>query len=446
VATALVVFTRDLRVRDNPALSRACATADAVVPLFVYDDAMPIAASANRKQFLADSLFDLDRSLQERGGRLVTRRGRWVETVLSTARRLDVAEIHLADDVSAWSQRRVSRLRREAGSTVEIRNHEGVTVVAPGAVTPSSGGGAFSVFTPYHRRWLAAEWRRPLPAPGRIVLPDLSPLGRLDERNGGERRATAADLLPGGESAGLRRLRAWAGDHLADYADAHDDLPADATSRLSAYLHFGCLSPGEVAVRLRERDGAAPFVRQLCWRDFFHQLLADRPDAARHDYRSRGDRWNDDPEALEAWRTGRTGYPLVDAAMRQLVGEGFVPNRVRMVVASFLTKDLYLDWRLGADHFMDHLVDGDVANNQLNWQWVAGTGTDANRHRVFNPVTQSRRFDPAGDYIRRYVPELADVAAPGVHWPDAEVRRRCGYPAPIVDHAEAIAAFRAATP
>jgi deoxyribodipyrimidine photo-lyase len=338
-------------------------------------------------------------------------------------------------------------LRREAAPTFEVVTHDGVTVVAPGAVTPSSGGDAFQVFTPYHRRWLCAGWRQPLPAPERIPIAELAPLGRLEGPGAGRPASrAAADLLPGGETEGLRRLRSWASAHLADYSDRHDDLAADATSRISAYLHFGCLSPAEVAGRLRDREGGAAFVRQLCWRDFFHQLLRHRPQSAWEDHRPRGDRWHDDPEALDVWRAGRTGYPFIDAAMRQLGQEGFVPNRARMVVASFLTKDLYVNWRLGAAHFMEHLVDGDVANNQLNWQWVAGTGTDSNRHRVFNPVTQSRRFDPAGDYIRRYVPELADVAAPAVHWPADDVRRRCGYPAPIVDHAEAVAAFRAATP
>jgi deoxyribodipyrimidine photo-lyase len=251
-------------------------------------------------------------------------------------------------------------------------------------------------------------------------------------------------VIAGGETPGLARLKAWAAGHLGSYADRHDDLAGDATSRISAYLHFGCLSPAEVATRLRDRDGGDAFVRQLCWRDFYHQVLAARPDAAREDYRPRGDRWHDDDEALDSWRTGRTGYPLVDAAMRQLAAEGFMHNRARMVVASFLAKDLYLDWRLGAAHFMALLVDGDVANNQLNWQWTAGTGNDSNAHRVFNPVRQSERFDPTGAYIRRYLPELAGLDDRAIHWPDAEQRRRCGYVAPIVDHADAVAAYRAA--
>ncbi len=189
-------------------------------------------------------------------------------------------------------------------------------------------------------------------------------------------------------------------------------------------------------------EGVDAFVRQLCWRDFYAQILAARPDAAWSDYVDRGDRWRDDPVAVQAWKDGRTGYPVVDAAMRQLRAEGFVHNRARMVVASFLTKDLFVDWRVGAQHFLDLLVDGDLAQNNLNWQWVAGTGTDTNPHRVFNPTVQGQRFDPDGDYVRRYVPELRAVKDGSVHDPDPKVRRAYDYPAPIVDHHEAVAEYK----
>jgi deoxyribodipyrimidine photo-lyase len=230
------------------------------------------------------------------------------------------------------------------------------------------------------------------------------------------------------------------------YDEVRDELAADATSRLSPYLHFGCVSPLQVERRVTRRRGAAAFVRQLCWRDFFAQLLAARPAAAWHDYRPRGHRWHRDTAALAAWQDGRTGYPVVDAAMRQLAREGFVHNRARMIVASFLTKDLYVDWREGARHFLGLLVDGDVASNNLNWQWVAGTGTDTNPTRVFNPTVQSRRFDPDGTYVRRYVPELRSVRDASIHDPDDATRRACGYPLPIVDHREAVAAYRSSQP
>jgi deoxyribodipyrimidine photo-lyase len=230
---------------------------------------------------------------------------------------------------------------------------------------------------------------------------------------------------------------------VSGYEAAHDDLAADATSRLSPYLHFGCVSPLEVVLAVDGLPGDEAFVRQICWRDFYQQILAARPDAAWSDYRPRGDEWNRDPEALDAWKEGRTGYPVVDAGMRQLAREGFMHNRARMIVASFLTKDLYVDWREGARHFLDLLVDGDIANNNLNWQWVAGTGTDTNPHRVFNPTVQGKRFDPDGEYVRRYVPELAALRGPATHEPKSDVRLAYDYPEPIVDHRVAVDAYRA---
>jgi deoxyribodipyrimidine photo-lyase len=252
-------------------------------------------------------------------------------------------------------------------------------------------------------------------------------------------------VVPGGTTAAHGRLEDWVGAGLAEYEDRHDDLPGNATSRLSADLHFGCISPLEAVRAAGRRRGATPFTRQLCWRDFYAQILAARPDAAWHDFRTRDDRWNDDPSVLTAWAEGRTGYPVVDAGMRQLAAEGFMHNRARLIVASFLTKDLYVDWRVGARHFLDLLVDGDVANNNLNWQWVAGTGTDTNPHRIFNPTVQGRRFDPDGEYVRRYVPELAALRGGATHEPDANVRRAYGYPDPIVDHHHAIAEYRTRT-
>lgn len=443
-ATSVVVFTRDLRTRDHPALV-AAAGAEHTVPLFVLDDAALAAhASANRTRFLLDCLHDLRAQLRERGGDLVLRHGDWSDEVATLCEQVGAQQVHVSDDVSGFAAARLARLSdRLADDGIELCRHQGVTVVAPGATAPS-GGGPWKVFTPFHRRWSAHEWRSVLRAPAELSLPPNVAVGRIPALERLTPGTTSPGLPEGGETAGLAQLKSWAGRDLADYEDLHDDLAADATSRISPYLHFGCLSPLEVATRLRERDGGAAFVRQLCWRDFYHQLLADRPEAAHQDYRDRDDHWRDDTEDLAAWKDGRTGFPLVDAGMRQLRAEGFVHNRARMVVASFLTKDLYLDWRAGAAHFMDWLVDGDVANNQLNWQWTAGTGTDTNPHRIFNPTTQSKRFDPDGSYIRRWVPELADVAAPEIHEPGDGTRARTGYPAPIVDHHEAIEAYRTA--
>jgi deoxyribodipyrimidine photo-lyase len=442
---SMMLFTRDLRLADNPALAAAVAAAPELVPAFVLDDELLAGptVSASRLSFLHDALRDLDGGLREAGGTLVVRRGTWVDTVIQTAREGGVGQIHVADDVSGYAQRRLARLERAAAAErMTVVRHPGVTVVAPGAVRPA-GGTAFRVFTPYYQRWLAAPRRAAAARPGAITLPAAVRHGQVPALTALTDVAPARDVQAGGEGAGQARLRAWADASLAGYDTNRDDLAADRVSRLSAYLHLGCLSPAAIEAGLAGQPGAEPFVRQLAWRDFFLQLLADRPAAAWRDYRSRDDRWNDDPQALAAWQAGQTGYPVVDAGMRQLAAEGFMHNRARMIVASFLTKDLYLDWRAGAAHFMRLLADGDVASNQLNWQWVAGTGTDTNAHRVFNPTVQGKRFDPDGSYVRRYVPELAQLPAGIIHEPDATARRHCRYPAPLVDHRAAVAEYRA---
>jgi deoxyribodipyrimidine photo-lyase len=310
-----------------------------------------------------------------------------------------------------------------------------------------AGGDHFRVFTPYWRKWRQAALRRVEAPPRRLAATPAvrrGPHPRTSDLVTGE---TSLDLPRGGESAGRERLTAWIATGLARYPERHDDLAAAGTSHLSPYLHLGCLSPREVLDRVDGRPGAEPFVRQLCWRDFHHQVTAARPSLPREDYRPRGDRWRRAPRLLEAWKAGRTGYPIVDAGMRQLAREGFMHNRARLIVASFLVKDLYLDWRLGAAHFLDWLVDGDIASNSGNWQWVAGTGNDTRPNRVFNPIRQAHRFDPDGAYVRRYVPELASIAGGAVHEPWAlgrAARRQLDYPERIVDHDEAAARFRAA--
>jgi deoxyribodipyrimidine photo-lyase len=445
VTVSVMVFTRDLRLGDNPALA-AAARAVAVVPLFVLDEAIlaRTAGHANRLGFLLDSLHDLDTSLRALGGSLVVRAGPWVKTVLETAQTAGADRIHVAEDVSGYATVRLMRLEKAAaGARIAVVRHPGITAVEPAAVR-TTGGGPYQVFAPYYQRWLAASWRPVVAVPSRITLPDGIGSGRLPRLAELSAVPRVAATARGGESEGLARLSRWASDKLVGYHRGRDDLGADVTSRLSAYLHFGCLSPLALAAEMSARPGGAALARQIAWRDFFHQVLAARPDAAWRDYRDRGDRWRDDPEGLAAWQQGRTGYPVVDAAMHQLAQEGFMHNRARMIAASFLTNDLQLDWRAGAAHFMRHLTDADLACNQLNWQWAAGTGTDTNPHRIFNPTRQGRRFDPTGAYVRRHVPELAGLpAAAVIHDPDPATRRARGYPAPIIDHRQAIGAYRA---
>ncbi|MFF3936926.1 cryptochrome/photolyase family protein [Streptomyces phaeofaciens] len=450
---SVVLFTSDLRLHDHPPLRAALVGAREVVPLFVRDRAVTGAgfAAPNRLAFLADCLHDLDEGLRERGGRLVVRSGDVVAQVCRVAAEADADEVHLAADVSAYAQRREARLRRALEAEgVRLHVHDTVTsAVDPGAVAPASSD-HFAVFTPYFGHWSRWRQRDTLGAPRRVRVPDGIGSEAVPSRRG--LSGLSPGLAAGGEAEGRERLTAWLRSGIAAYEDGHDDLFGDATSRLSPHLHFGSLSPVELVHRARAAGGpgAEAFVRQVAWRDFHRQVLAARPDAAAADYRTKRDRWRTERTAfedIEAWREGRTGYPVVDAAMRQLRHEGWMHNRGRLLTASFLTKTLYVDWRVGARHFLDLLVDGDMANNQLNWQWMAGTGTDSRPNRVLNPVTQAKRYDPDGAYVRRWVPELAEVAGPAVHEPwklPGPDRAALGYPDPLVDLSEGLARFRRA--
>jgi len=445
IETALVLFNRDLRVHDNPALA-AAAKAERTVPLFVFDQRLLRShfAAPNRVAFMLEALADLDEALRKAGGRLFVREGDPVREAVAVARECGATQLHVSADWSAYARGREERLAQACEEErIEFTAHPGVTIVPPGAVTPGSGD-HFKVFTPYHRAWSGLQTRELAPAPRKLSVPSKLTAGRLPKLDSLVGGRPSKGRLPGGESEGRRRMRAFLRDGLGQYEDRHNDLPGDDTSRLSAYIRWGCVSPLELAGKADERRGGAAFVRQLCWRDFHHQVLAATPSLPRRDYRPRRDRWSKSKRAFEAWQEGRTGYPLVDAAMRQLAEEGFMHNRARMTVASFLCKDLYVDWRPGAWHFWDLLTDGEIANNAGNWQWVAGTGNDTRPNRVLNPVRQAERFDPEGHYVRRYLPELEGVRGKAIFRPWAmEGFGRLDYPEPLVDHDEAAAAFKA---
>ncbi|MGW8954642.1 cryptochrome/photolyase family protein [Streptomyces sp. NPDC055709] len=453
MSTAVVLFTSDLRLHDHPPLRAALKACDRVVPLFVRDDGIKAAGvrSPNRDAFLADCLADLDTGLRARGGRLVIRSGGVVDQVCAVACEADADELHMAAGVTAYAHAREARLRsalEREGRRVYV--HDAViTALAPGAVVPS-GSDHFAVFTPYFRRWSQEELRGTLAAPRAVPVPEAVRSEAVP--SGKDVKGVSQGLAAGGEREGRRRLSAWLRHGIVRYDETHDDLAGDATSRLSPHLHFGTVSAAETVHRARRAGGpgAEAFVRQVCWRDFHHQVLAARPAAATDDYRDRHDHWRSEDEAgdeIEAWKGGHTGYPVIDAAMRQLRHEGWMHNRGRLLTASFLTKTLYVDWRVGAAYFLEFLVDGDIANNQLNWQWVAGTGTDTRPNRVLNPVRQGRRHDPDGAYVRRWVPELAGLEGAAVHEPwklqDRE-RARFDYPEPLVDLAHGLARFKEA--
>jgi len=432
ISKALVWFRRDLRLTDNPAWNSATALHDEVTALFVFDQRLWRSAGPHRGPQLAANVRALDADLARLGGRLLVRHGSPTQVVPREARRVDA--VYWNADVSPYSTMRDTRVSASIAAAPFVS--WGTLAHPPGAVITEAGAG-YKVFTPFYKRWRAISWD-PWPAPGQAVI-GADPGDGIPE--------TADPIVAPGELGALQRLDDLQ-EVVDDYHELRDRPDLDATSRLSIDLKFGTISPrlllGEVG---DDGEGRQAFTRQLVWRDFYAHLLLGEPRLTKEEmqpaYRSM--KWIEDTEGLEAWKQGRTGYPLVDAGMRQLATEGYMHNRVRMIAASFLVKDLLIDWRYGERHFRQLLLDGDISQNVGNWQWVAGTGADAAPYfRVFNPVTQSLKFDPAGDYIRRWVPELAQVSSPAVHapWkagpealPGLELRR--DYPLPIVEHAQA---------
>ncbi|TCJ97046.1 cryptochrome/photolyase family protein [Nocardia alba] len=432
MSVAIALFTRDLRVHDNPVLTAAARAADRVVPLFVVDEALvPDRCPPNRAYFLAAALAELDKELRGLGATLVVRRGAVADVVDAVIEETGATSVHLAEDVSRYSRQREQALRRNPDTVVHL--HSGSVTATSAELVPSTGRDHFAVFTPYFRRWSEAHRRTPLSPPRSLSMPSIhsDPLPQPADLSSGR---PSPQLRVGGESTGRALLRDWLDGPITGYAHDNDDLAADATSRLSPYIHFGCVSPTEVVRRVdTSTDGGLAFARQLAWRDFHHQVLAARPDAAWSDYRTRVTAGPDDEQAVTAWRDGRTGYPIVDAGMRQLRAEGWMPGRARLIAASFLAKSLHQDWRVGAAHFLRWLVDADLANNQLNWQWVAGTGTDTRPNRVLNPLRQADRYDPDGVYVRRWLPELAHLPGASIHRPWRATVDPAQYPAPLID-------------
>ncbi|MFC4127161.1 cryptochrome/photolyase family protein [Nocardia rhizosphaerae] len=436
MSVSIALFTRDLRIADNPVLTAAHRESDAVVPLFVVDDGIvPDRCPPNRAVFLSSALAELDERLRGIGGRLVVRHGRVPDQLARIVRETGARSVHLADDVSAFAAHRMRTVRESlAAAGCAVHTHSAVVTAAdPAALTPATGRDHYAVFTPYFRRWLDAPQRRPLGAPRALTVPELAsdPLPGPAELSHGD---PSPNCPRGGEITGRVLLHKWLAGPVDDYADRGDDLAADATSQLSPYLHFGCLSPVELVHRTDlATEGGHAFARQLAWRDFHHQLLSARPETAWTSYRPGPFDIRDDPGAVAAWQAARTGYPIVDAAMRQLVTDGWLPGRARLITASFFAKSLRLDWRIGAAHFLHWLVDADLANNQLNWQWAAGTGTDTRPYRTLNPLRQAERFDPDGTYVRRWLPGLAHLDGPAIHRPWRAGVPRSVYPAPLIE-------------
>jgi deoxyribodipyrimidine photo-lyase len=481
---SVVWFRRDLRVHDHPALAAAVADGP-VAPLFVLDPVLLTGrfASPNRIWYLLGAVEALRVAVAGLGGRLTVRVGSPEEVVPTFAEEVGAATVHVSRDYTPFGRRRdraVADILARSGVAFEAAR--GVLVQEPEDVL-SGTGRPYSVFTPFLRRWEALPVRPTLAPPDRLVpaigpdglgpaaIGDVRALPGLD-RLGLETPSADVALMPEpGEANARRRLESWLvgepGRGPAAYAATRDRLAdAHGTSRLGPDLRFGLLSPVEVATRALAVDGGGVgsrrFVSELAWHDFYAHVLWHEPRVAREPSQRRylGHPWPGGmptgiepasplapPPPADAWRAGRTGYPVVDAAMRELATTGFMHNRARMIVASFLTKDLLIDWRVGEAHFMRHLLDGDPASNLGGWQWAASVGTDAQPYfRIFNPVAQGERFDPEGSYVRRWVPELSRVPLSRIHAPwtmsadegaAAGCRIGIDYPAPIVDHAGA---------
>ncbi|MFC6162668.1 cryptochrome/photolyase family protein [Kribbella jiaozuonensis] len=420
--TAVMWFRRDLRLADNPALLDAVAAGDGrVLGVFAVDPLLWDRSGDPRRDHLAASLRSLSEAM---GGRLVVRRGDPATVVPALADEVGAASVHISADYGPYGQQRDQEV--EASLKCPLRRTGSPYAVAPGRVLNQQGR-SYQVFTPYFKAWLAHGWRQPVEAPADVTW----------VKSSGEELPSSGDGA--GERAALEHWKAYLED-VAAYDDERDRPDLDSTSRMSVPLKYGEIHPRTMLADLARRRsvGAEAYRRELAWREFCADLLARNPQAAWKPLRPEFDKmqYEEPGELFEAWCAGRTGFPLVDAGMRQLAETGFVHNRVRMVVASFLVKDLHVHWRFGARWFMRSLRDGDLASNSLNWQWVAGCGADAAPYfRIFNPVSQGQKFDPDGEYIRRWVPELRHLDGKAAHEPwrygaDA-------YPAPIVDHSEA---------
>ncbi len=442
--TALLWLRRDLRRRDLPALgAAACAGGDGGVAVaFVVDPALWNGGGAARRAWLAANLVRLDAAYD---GRLVLRLGDPREVVPRLAAEVGATSVHVSRETTPAGRRRdeavASALGEDGVGWVETGTPY---AVGPGLVVNGSGE-PYRVFTPFSRAWRAHGWPDPAPEPRGLRLVEADSHARAKRMVGAALMENGIPPLPAaGEVAALRRWRAFVQGRVAAYAQERDRPDLAGTSRMGPYLTLGVVHPRTLLADLADLGlltggGAEAFESELAWREFYADVLWHHPGSAWTDLREglSGLRYDEPEDAVAAWRAGRTGYPLVDAGMRQLLATGWMHNRVRMVAASFLTKDLHVWWPVGARHFLAHLLDGDVASNSHGWQWVAGTGTDAAPYvRVFNPVTQGLRFDPEGDYVREWVPELGHLPGKAAHqpWehPDGYAH---GYPRRIVDHA-----------
>jgi deoxyribodipyrimidine photo-lyase len=456
-------FRRDLRLTDNTALHAALASGAPVIPVFIFDPgilASPYTGEP-RMAFLNRALAALDQTLRERGSRLLIRRGRPIEVLRQLAAETGAQALYFNRDYTTFARHRDKQV--EESLDLAVYSFDDAVLLPPGAVMKTNGA-PYTVYSPFMRQW------RELPKPP--VLSDVP--GRLaatSSEDSEQLQVVWDGALPqASEQAAQQRLAAFTAEPIYNYETRRNNLTPNPfededqdTSCLSPYLRFGLISPRQAywaaqqaferAENKEDRRSVDVWINELIWREFYVHIMAHFPHVERGNFRAQYDRleWREAPDELRAWQDGLTGYPVVDAAMRQLKAVGWLPNRARMIVASFLTKDLLIDWRQGEKHFMRWLIDGDPAANNGGWQWTAGTGTDAQPYfRIFNPVMQSQKFDPNGVYIRRWVPELRNIPDRFIHAPWNMPQPPQDYPPPLVDHHIArertIAAFRQIEP
>jgi deoxyribodipyrimidine photo-lyase len=427
---SILWYRRDLRIGDHPALNEALKNSDEIVPVFILDPSLINAAGSKRLAYLGQSLRALDASLN---GGLHVMVGDVVDVLKELQARYGADEVHISHEMEPYGAARDARVQAAGINLIATGSPY---AVAPGRVVKPTDGTPYKVYTPFYKNWCIHGWRAPAPTPK--VIPVAIPTDK--DRNFPDwALPEGAIITPAGEAAALERFAYFKKTALDQYDENRNVPGVDGTSKLSAHLKFGEIHPRTLLAGLGDSKAHDTFRKEIAWREFYADVLFHNPHTE-NDYYSdkfKAMRYNEPGEQLKAWQEGKTGFPFVDAAMRQLLLEGWMHNRTRMVVASFLVKDLHLEWQHGADFFKEHLVDFDVASNAHGWQWTAGTGTDASPYyRVFNPIEQGRKFDPDGTYIRKYVPELAHLSGSDIHEPwlylDGYSK---GYVERIVDHA-----------
>jgi deoxyribodipyrimidine photo-lyase len=426
----IIWFRRDLRIGDHPALLEAIKNSDEIVPLFILDKKQIEEAGAKLLAYMGQSLRALDESL---GNKLHIIEGDQVEVLKELIARYNVKEVHISDEYERYGAARDARVE---GAGIALVRTGSPYAVKPGRVVKPSDATPYRVYTPFYRAWRTHGYRGPVAAPKEIKAPtppaEYRKFPDFPFPDG-------VHVMEAGEAAALRRFKEFKKKGLDSYDENRNFASIDGTSKMSTYLKFGEIHPRTLLDGLDETKAQDTFRKEIAWREFYADVLFNNPDTDTEYYapRFKEMRYDKPGKQFKAWCEGKTGYPFVDAAMRQLLVEGWMHNRTRMVVASFLVKDLHLEWQLGERFFAEHLVDYDVASNAHGWQWTAGTGTDASPYyRVFNPIEQGRRFDENGDYIRKYVPELAHLSGAEIHEPWLFLDGYShDYPERIVDHA-----------